>query len=78
MIVSVLVDHDKEDIPTSSRVLSEKEQHGMCACVYVSVYVTLTGHFIWLTCSTACQRKYQISQSQGSNSMHLDVETPVG
>lgn len=39
MIFSVLVDHDKEDIPTSSRVLSEKEQHGMCVYVCVCLCV---------------------------------------
>lgn len=41
MIFNVLVDHDKEDIPTSSRIVSEKEQHGIfiyvCVCLWVGV-----------------------------------------
>ncbi len=42
--------------------------------IYLSIYpsiLILTGHFIRYTCSIAWQHKLLISQSHGSNSMHL-------
>ncbi len=42
--------------------------------IWTHTYIyTLTGHFIRYTCSIAWQHKLLISQSHGSNSMHLGI-----